>query len=144
MIKQFFIEARRLHWITDNPFEAVHGGNLANPEKWLYIPRETVLDVMDNTPNKEIRAKIALCRFAGARGESEFNSLEWNTDWIQWSTDGKQGTIRLHRKKTEDSGFSDTIVPMVDELENALRDLFDSAEPGSVKVFQTRSNLMEF
>ena len=139
-VRQFFLEARRLKWIDENPFEAVHGGNLANPEKWLYISRETVLEVMADTPNREIRAKIALCRFAGARGESEFNSLEWNSDWIRWSADGTQGTVRLHRTKTEDSGFSDTIVPMVPELEAVLRDLFDSAAPGSVKVFQTRSN----
>ena len=130
-VRQFFLEARRLHWISENPFEAVHGGNVTNPEKWLYIPRETVLEVMGNTPNLETRAKIALCRFAGARGASEFDSLEWNPDWIQWSADGKQGTIRLHRTKTEDSGFSDTIVPMIPELENALRDLFDSAAAGT-------------
>ena len=139
-VRQFFLEARRLHWISENPFEAVHGGNVTNPEKWLYIPRETVLEVMGNTPNLETRAKIALCRFAGARGASEFDSLEWNPEWIQWSADGKQGTIRLHRTKTEDSGFSDTIVPMIPELENALRDLFDNAAAGTVKVFHTRSN----
>ncbi len=138
--RQFFLEARRLHWIIENPFDGIHGGNLANPERWLYIPRETVLEVMGNTPNLETRAKIALCRFAGARGASEFDSLEWNPEWIQWSADGKQGTIRLHRKKTEDSGFSDTIVPMIPELENALRDLFDRAEPGTVKIFHSRSN----
>ena len=138
--KQFFIEARRLGWIDSNPLDAIHGGNLANPKKWLYIPRETVLEVMDNTPDLEIRAKIALCRFAGARGESEFNSLEWNSDWIRWSADGKQGTVRLHRQKTEDKGFEDTIIPMNTELEGALRDLFDSAAPGSVKVFTPRKN----
>ena len=138
--KQFFLEARRLHWIADNPFDAVHGGNLANPKKWLYVPRETVLEVMENTPNLETRAKIALCRFAGARGESEFRPLEWNADWIQWSADGKQGTVRLHRTKTEDKGFEDTIIPMDAALEGALRDLFDSAEPGTVKVFTQRAN----
>lgn len=139
-VRQFFLEARRLHWIIDNPFEAVHGGNIANPEKWLYIPRETVLEVMANTADLQTRARIALSRFAGARGESEFDSLEWNSDWIQWSANGKQGTVRLHRKKTEDSGFSDTIVPMVRELEAVLRDLFDSAAPGTVKIFCSRSN----
>ena len=139
-VRQFFLEARRLHWITDNPFEAVHGGNIANPEKWLYIPRETVLEVMANTADLQTRARIALSRFAGARGESEFDSLEWNSDWIQWSADGKQGTVRLHRKKTEESGFSDTIVPMVPELEAVLRDLFDRAAPGTVKVFTPHSN----
>ena len=139
-VRQFFLEARRLHWIIDNPFEAVHGGNIANPEKWLYISRETVLDVMANTADLQTRARIALSRFAGARGESEFDSLEWNPDWIQWSANGKQGTVRLHRKKTEDSGFSDTIVPMVPELEAVLRDLFDSAAPGTVKIFCSRSN----
>lgn len=139
-VRQFFLEARRLHWIIDNPFEAVHGGNIANPEKWLYIPRETVLDVMANTADLQTRARIALSRFAGARGESEFDSLEWNPDWIQWSANGKRGTVRLHRKKTEDSGFSDTIVPMVPELEAVLRDLFDSAAPGTVKIFCSRSN----
>lgn len=139
-VRQFFLEAKRLKWISENPFEAVHGGNVTNPEKWLYISKEITLKVMANTPNKEIRAKIALCRFAGARGKSEFDSLEWNQDWIRWSADGTQGTVRLHRTKTEDSGFSDTIVPMVPELEAALRDLFDAAAPGSVKVFTVRSN----
>ncbi len=138
--KQFFLEARRLHWISENPFDAVHGGNLANPKKWLYIPRDIVLEVMENTADLEIRAKIALCRFAGARGESEFRPLEWNADWIRWSADGKQGEIRLHRPKTEDKGFGDTVIPMDTVLEEALRDLFDRAEPGTVKVFTPRKN----
>lgn len=139
-VRQFFLEAVRLEWIEKNPFVFIHGGNLANPEKWLYIPKAVVLEVMASVPNLELRAKIALCRFAGARGESEFRPLEWNSNWIIWSADGKQGTIRLHRTKTEDSGFSDTIIPMVPELEAALRDLFDAAAPGSVKMFTSRSN----
>ena len=139
-VKQFFIEARRLKWISENPFEGIQGGNLANPKKWLYISKEIVLEVMANTADLQTRARIALSRFAGARGESEFDSLEWNSDWIQWSADGKQGTVRLHRKKTEESGFSDTIVPMVPELEAVLRDLFDRAAPGTVKVFTPHSN----
>ncbi len=139
-VKQFFIEARRLKWISENPFDGIQGGNLANPKKWLYIPRETVLEVMENTADLEARARIALCRFAGARGKSEFDSLEWNQSWIIWSADGKQGTVRLHRQKTEESGYSDTIVPMVPELEAVLRDLFDSAAPGSVKVFKPVNN----
>ena len=138
--KQFFLEARRLHWISENPFDAVHGGNLANPKKWLYIPRDIVLEVMANTPDLEIRAQIALCRFAGARGESEFSPLEWNADWIRWSADGKQGEVRLHRPKVEDKGFGDTVIPMDTVLEGALRDLFDRAEPGTVKVFTPRKN----
>ena len=139
-VKQFFIEARRLKWISENPFDGIQGGNLANPKKWLYIPRETVLEVMENTADLEARARIALCRFAGARGKSEFDSLEWNQSWIIWSADGKQGTVRLHRQKTEESGYSDTIVPMVPELEAVLRDLFDSAAPGTVKVFKPVNN----
>ena len=140
-VKQFFKEARRLRWISgDNPFDAVKGGNISNPDRWLYIPKEIVLDVMSRTPNLEIRALIALCRFAGARGKSEFNLLTWSPDWIQWSADDKQGTVRLHRTKTEGSGFKDTIIPMVPELEAALRDLFDAAATGSVRVFTPRSN----
>lgn len=139
-VKQFFIEARRLKWISENPFDGIQGGNLANPKKWLYIPREAVLEVMENIADLEARARIALCRFAGARGKSEFDSLEWNQSWIIWSADGKQGTVRLHRQKTEDSGYSDTIVPMVPELEAVLRDLFDSAAPGTVKVFKPVNN----
>ena len=139
-VKQFFIEARRLKWIIENPFDGIQGGNLANPKKWLYIPREAVLEVMENTADLEARARIALCRFAGARGKSEFDSLEWNQSWIIWSADGKQGTVRLHRTKTEESGYSDTIVPMVPELEAVLRDLFDRAAPGTVKVFKPVNN----
>ena len=139
-VKQFFIEARRLKWIIENPFDGIQGGNLANPKKWLYISKEIVLEVMENTPDLQTRARIALSRFAGARGESEYRPLEWNADWIQWSADGKQGTVRLYRKKTEESGYRDTIIPMVPELEAVLRDLFDSAEPGTVKVFKPVSN----
>lgn len=139
-IKQFTKEARRLRWLNSDPFEGIQGGNLANVKKWLYIPRETVLDVMANTPDLQTRARIALCRFAGARGKSEFDSLEWNSNWIQWSADGKQGTVRLHRQKTEDSGYSDTIIPMVPELEAVLRDLFDSAAPGTIRVFKPVNN----
>ena len=138
--KQLFLEAKRLQWIDSNPLEGIKGGNVANMERWFYVTKETALEAMAKTPNLEYRAMIALCRFAGARGVSEFNSLEWNSSWIRWSADGQPGTIRLHRTKTEDSGFADTILPMAPELESVLRDLFDNAEPGRVKLFTTRTN----
>jgi len=138
--RQFFREAVRLRWIAENPFQEIKGNKAANPERWLYIPAETVVQVMDNTPNLEIRALIALARFMGARGASEFNSLEWNESWIRWSTEGQPGTVRLYRKKTKKSGFVETIVPMIPIVENALRDLYESAPDGQVKVFKQRNN----
>lgn len=140
-VRQYYIEAQRLKWADSNPFEGLEGGNTVNQSRWEYIPRETVLEVMANCTNLEIRARIALMRFAGCRGESEFKCLEWNADWIRWSADGKQGTVRLHRTKTENSGaYADTILPMDTELEKALRDLYDSVPAGTVKVFTPRAN----
>ena len=139
-VKQFFREGRRLKWIDADPFEGLHGANLPNKERWFYVTKKMALEVMANTPNLEIRALIALSRFAGARGKSEFDSLEWSPDWIIWSADGKQGTIRLHRKKTEESGFADSIIPMSEPLEKALRDLYDSVPTGTVRVFKPRNN----
>ncbi len=139
-VKQFFKEAQRLKWIDEDPFAGIHGGNIPNKEKWVYVSKEDTLAVMENTPNLQIRARIALCRYAGARGKSEFDSLEWNSDWIRWSEDGKPGEIRLYREKTKDSGYINSFIPMVPALENALRDLYDSAEPGTVKVFSSRAN----
>ena len=140
-VRQYYIEARRLKWVDSNPFEGLEGGNTVNQSRWEYIPREATLEVMANCTNLEIRARIGLMRFAGCRGESEFKCLEWNADWIRWSEDGKPGTVRLHRTKTENSGtYTDTILPMEKELEKALRDLYDSVPAGTVKVFTPRAN----
>lgn len=140
-VRQYYIEARRLKWVDSNPFEGLEGGNTVNQSRWEYIPRETVLEVMANCTNLEIRARIGLMRFCGCRGESEFKCLEWNSDWIRWSADGKPGTVRLHRTKVENSGaYADTIIPMDAALEGALRDLYDSVPPGTVKVFTPRAN----
>ena len=130
-----------MKWVDSNPFEGLEGGNTVNQSRWEYIPREATLEVMANCTNLEIRARIGLMRFAGCRGESEFKCLEWNADWIRWSEDGKPGTVRLHRTKTENSGtYTDTILPMEKELEKALRDLYDSVPAGTVKVFTPRAN----
>lgn len=138
--RQFFKEAMRLEWVTKSPFVDVHGGNAVNRSRWKYIPADVVRKVIAATNNLELRALTAISRFAGARGKSEFSYLEWNKNWINWSTDSERGTIRLFRKKTQNSGFYETICPMTDDIEKALRDLYESSSSKRGKVFRDRSN----
>lgn len=136
LTKQFFTEAVRLDWIIKNPFRFCKGGDVVNKEKWQYFPVDVVSKALDEILNKEHRAQIALMRFAGVRGASELYQMDWTPETIRWSSGSGTGSITILADKTKKhEGKDSRIIPLNPALESCLRDLYDSANEGQVKMF---------
>ena len=131
--KQLFKYAKRIGWIAENPFTDVPGGTSANPEKWEYVDKETVMRVIDATKDPKWRAKIALGRFAGVRGSSELYDMTW--DDVKWSSDGEPGYLIVKAVKNKRHGRVSRSVPMHPVVERELEVLFNQAAEGETHVF---------
>ena len=73
--RQFFTVAAKKKWIPGNPFEDIRPGSQTNPERQQYVPMEHVLAVIEEMPNDEYKAILAMARIAGMRVPSEPLSL---------------------------------------------------------------------
>ncbi len=136
LTKQFFAEAEKLDWVHKNPFRFCKGGDVVNKEKWRYFPVDVISKALDEITNKEHRAQIALMRFAGVRGASELYQMDWTPETIRWSTEGNAGSITILADKTKQhEGKDSRIIPLNPILETCLRDLYDSAREGQLKMF---------
>ena len=136
LTKQFFMEAVRLDWIIKNPFRFCKGGDVVNKEKWQYFPVDVISKALDEITNKEHRAQIALMRFAGVRGASELYQMDWTPETIRWSSGSGTGSITILADKTKKhEGKDSRNIPLNPVLESCLRDLFDSANEGQLKMF---------
>ena len=144
LAKQFFNEAEKLDWVYKNPFRFCKGGDVVNKEKWQYFPVDVISKALDEMTNKEHRAQIALMRFAGVRGASELYQMDWTPETIRWSSGSGTGNITILSDKTKrHAGKEFRIVPLNPILESCLRDLYDSAREGQLKMFpnlRKRSN----
>jgi hypothetical protein len=80
-------------------------------------------------PDREWRAIIALCRFAGLRAPSELVGLMWtDVDW-------KRRALTVRSPKTEHhEGQAQRLVPISDRLREILNDLWTSAGPSESKM----------
>jgi integrase len=123
--KQFFQHAVKLKAITENPFEgfavAVHG----NSKRQHFVRREDITKAVEACPCPELRAVIALSRYAGVRTPSETVRLTWQ------DVDFEAGRLTIHAPKTEhheDGGVR--FCPLFPELRPFLQELHDRANPG--------------
>ena len=136
LAKQFFNEAEKLDWVYKNPFRFCKGGDVVNKEKWQYFPVDVISKALDEITNKEHRAQIALMRFAGVRGASELYQMDWTPETIRWSAGSGTGSITILADKTKRHiGKEFRIIPLNPILESCLRDLYDSAREGQLKMF---------
>ena len=70
------------------------------------------------------------------RGAREFVGLDWSDRCIHWGSNGNPGSITIKSPKTEKyAGHEQRTVPLIPIVESCLRDLFDEAEPGTLKMF---------
>lgn len=132
-IKQLFKYAKRIGWLPENPFDDIKGGDSVNHEKWHYVDRDTIMQVLDACCLPKWRAIIALGRFAGLRGSSETYGLRWED--VQWSSDGQPGELLIRAEKNKRHGKIARTVPMCEAVERELRTLFDLAKEGETHVF---------
>lgn len=123
--RQFFTHAIKLKLIIENPFVgfsvAVHG----NSKRQQFVPREVIRQVLDACNCPELRAVIALSRYAGIRVPSEVVGLTWQDVDLE----SRRLTIRaLKTEHHEDGGLR--FCPIFPELLPYLQELFDVARPG--------------
>ncbi|NLE58497.1 MAG: tyrosine-type recombinase/integrase [Planctomycetes bacterium] len=138
--KQFFRAAVRKKVIADNPFAdqktCVHG----NDKRKVFIDRETIQKVIDQTPDREWKLLIALARFGGLRTPSE--SLALRIADVDW--DGMKITVRSSKTERFEDKATRTI-PLFPELEDLLLTACTDAKPGDEFVIRkhrdTRANL---
>ena len=127
--KMFFNAMVSRGVIRENPFKRVKVTAAVDESRNQYIPRETITEVMEEAPDAEWRAMIALSRFGGLRLPSEVLSLKW--DDINWD----RHEITVTSPKTErHAGKGRRTVPLFPELVKPLLEASEQAPNGAVYV----------
>lgn len=127
--RAIFKRAVRWGLIPTSPFADLRAGSQANPDRSVYIPRDTIAAVMEACPDDQWRAIVALSRYAGLRCPSEVVGLRWGD--VNW----ERGRLTVRSPKTAGhEGHAARVVPIAPELRPILLALFDQAEPGTQAV----------
>ncbi len=139
--KQFFAAAIRHGHITDNPFNDVPTGNVANGDRRVFVDRDTIASVIEACPDDQWRLIFALARYGGLRIPSEIQGLRWID--INW----RKKLFIVHSPKTEHiEGKKYRDVPLFPELVPYIRAWQKCRQKGEALVFPAlvkRSNLRE-
>lgn len=135
-VKFMFNEAARIGWIESNPFNYTSITYDIDKSDWAYISKEDVIRVIDNTPEPELKAIIALFRFAGTRGSSELKPMEWTTEFVRWGTGSEPGSVSFRSPKlVHNSSRYWRTVPLPAFAERYLSEWFSACPEGSKKIF---------
>lgn len=127
--RQIFKLAARWKWINENPFADVLAGSQVNRDRMQFVTCDDTQRVMDMCPDPQLRLVVALARYGGLRCPSEVVGLEWSD--VKWDED----KFFVHAPKTErHSHGGDRFVPIFPELLPYLREAFEGANAGAVKV----------
>lgn len=112
--------------LTENPFSGLKQPKATNPARQVYVPAETIEQVIENTADDEWKLLLALARYLGLRIPSEAFSLTW--DCIDW----ERSRIRVPSPKTEVHGKAFCVVPILPEVRPHLDRLFfaENESPG--------------
>lgn len=127
LAKQFFRAAQRDGLIPVSPFQDIKAGSTINKERQSFIRQETILNVMEHSPDIDTRTVLALIRFGGLRHCSETFALKIAD--INWT----ELRFRVNASKT---GVRN--VPIYPELLPWLEDAFDAAPDGAEYLVQCR------
>lgn len=118
--KRFFADAVDRRIIDRNPFAKVKGGSFKSPNA-SYVDAENVRMVMEHA-DPELRAVIALSRFAGLRVPSELPGLRWSM------IDESKNRMKVLSPKTERQGKPFRYIPLWPEFYEHLKALPRSGE----------------
>ena len=128
--KTIFKKAVKLGIVKASPFEDLKVGSQVNSERSFYISREVISEVLEQCPNIQWRAIVGLTRYAGLRCPSELQQLKWSD--IDWS----KKLLTVRSPKTEHhAGHAVRMVPVSEELQPILFELFEMATEGDVLLF---------
>ena len=132
--KTFFRYAIKLGWASENPFLEITGGPQVNRDRWQYVPKETIAEILQKTPNPKWSAIIALGRFGGFRGASELHGLRWSD--IRFPTpEDPIGTIQIHAEKLLNKKYEYRTIPMCEILCKSLMIWREKQTPKSEYLF---------
>jgi integrase len=117
-------------WRPDNPFGHLSRRGEFNEERNVYVTPELVDHLIADCGDPELRAMLAICRYAGLRGPSEFAPLCWaDVDWEgRWLTVTSPKTKRYRfgrRRRT----------PLCDKCVAQLESLYEATPAGTEKLF---------
>lgn len=132
LARQFFQAAVRKRWLAENPFAEVSFRGVPDPAREVYVPRETIVTLMDYVPDWEWRLVLALSRFAGLRCPSEMMPLRW--EWVNW----ERSRLTIYSQKNK--RFPDKIyrvIPIFPDLRPYLEEAWEQAEEGAELIFRT-------
>jgi len=125
LARQFFRHAVKRKFIAENPFDGLPAAVRGNAKRQQFIPVETIYEALELATCPQLRAVIALSRFAGVRVPSEIVSLTWQ------DVDLEASRLTIQASKTEhheDGGLR--FCPIFPELRPYLQALYDAANPG--------------
>lgn len=123
--RMFFERAVEHKLIEKNPFSGLKFGDKKHDKsRQSYIPKATILKIIEQATNQEARALIALARYCGLRIPSEPLALTWSdVDW------------ELRRLRVPaDTKTGQRTLPLF-EAYDYLRDIYDASLEGSTHVF---------
>lgn len=119
--------------IESNPFDDLHAGSQKNDARKFFVDDTAAKAIMDACPDAEWRALFTLARWGGLRIPSEIEGLKW-ADFV-WD----RNRFLIHSPKTEHhEGGDERWCPIFPEIAQAIHELQDLAQPGSVYVFNDR------
>ena len=127
--RPLFEFSRRLRWVAESPFNHLRAGGEFNEERCYYITTRLVDKLIELCPDLELKAIMALSRYATFRGPSEFAKLTWQ------DVDLVAGDVRIVSPKTKRyrNGTS-RITPLKGMALETLQALWDAAPEGATEV----------
>lgn len=127
--KVFFKAAVRKNLIPSNPFDGHKATIQENPDRFYFVKREEIEQVIDACPDAQWRLIVALSRFGGLRCPSEHLALTW--DHVDWE---RNRITVISPKTAHHFGKGSRVIPLFPELRQPLTQVFDQAEPGTQYV----------
>lgn len=124
--KQLFAMARDKGWIATNPFQKMKKWVRTNPERRVFVERETI-DLIMEVCEPDWKLIIALVRYGGLRCPSEVTRMKWS--YINW--DERRFTV-MTPKKEHNPEQKYRACPIFPELAPHLEQAWDRAEPGAI------------
>ena len=124
--KMFFTAMVKRGLIPSNPFDGVQVKAVVDESRNVFVSRTDAEAVMEEAPDAEWRAMIALSRFGGLRLPSEVLSLRW--EHIDWAR--KRITV-ISPKTAHNPGGGQRIIPLFPELVRPLIEASEQAPKGA-------------
>lgn len=135
-VKYIFNEAVRVGWLDFNPFIVTQISSDIDKTEWVYISKDDVLRVLENVTDPELKSMIALMRFAGVRGQSEFSSMTWTPETIRWKSIDQQCSISITSPKLQHHAAKYwRTVPLPEFVERILSEWFWNRPDGEKRMF---------